>query len=650
MLYNAFGRPQATTLELTAEFPKKIWQSWKVDSVHFEDRDIERVRTWTTLNPRHQYEVLTDDNAETYVQYHFGPAGFNRPDIVSTYMALSQPSTRIIQADLLRYLILYADGGVWADIDVEAIRPIDSFIPRGFDESEISMIVGIETDEPALKDHPILGSKARSFVQWTFCAKPQTTIMMRLINHILVWLNELADEQGCSIPEVEMDFDTVLSGTGPSAFTEAILREMSRARGEEVTWDHFHDLEDSMLVAGVLVLPSEAFAAGTGHSKSGNHFGQRALVKHHFHASSWTKKHARQKHPIYDEVERCNWKVECVRLWDANVAAFDALPEAEQLKIIEAKRFPAIKAPEPPTMDQKPVEAPKSAATKGAAVVKQALEAVKDQTEGKVTSEQGPKDAQGDKKTQEDKTAEKEGKGSQSSDSKDAAVDKKPSPKPSDGGKTSSSAKDVTAAAKLLKEAADRSKPSDTTPTPDSDEAEPISLDEDVDEDADTGAMIASMLMKDASIKAQSSKKTGGSIPDAPKEPASDAPAPKSDATPASSTASPASSSTPAASSHTPEEKPPAEQLKDAALAAIQKQKEHESGADTAAQANKAASTPAELDVSMKDGEKPAVAKVETAAALTGDKKDGDAEGAAATTAASPTASKVEAGSDKADV
>ena len=174
--------------------------------------------------------------------------------------------------------------------------------------------------------------------------KPGLPVMMRLIENIMIWLHRLAAEQGKGVAELHLDFDEVLSGTGPSAFTKAILAEMSASTGENITWDDFHGLVDSEIVGGVLVLPSEAFAAGTGHSGSGNHRGARALVKHHFHASSWTNKHQRFKHPVYDEVERCNWDVDCVNLWDANVAFYDSLPEAEKLKMIELKRLDEAKA------------------------------------------------------------------------------------------------------------------------------------------------------------------------------------------------------------------------------------------------------------------------------------------------------------------
>ncbi|KAK5166707.1 uncharacterized protein LTR77_008251 [Saxophila tyrrhenica] len=342
LLHSTLGGFRDPSFLPMEQFPKKIWQSWKVDALRFEDRDTERAMSWTTKNAAHRYEVLTDDSAMTYVEQFYGPFGLNRPDIVYTYRSLN--SIRIIQSDLLRYLIMYAEGGVWADIDVEAVRSIEHFIPKRFNEKDVNMVIGIETDEPGFKDHPLLGSKAQSFCQWTFMCKPRLPVMMRLINNILLWLNNLSQSQGVPISELQLDFDEVLSGTGPSAFTTAILAEMSVTEGEQISWDPFHDLEESRVVGEVLVLPSEAFAAGTGHSDSGNHGGRGALVMHHFHASSWPTQHPRYKHPVYGEVEKCNWDPECVALWDTNTAFFESLPEEDQLKMIAIKDQDDLKA------------------------------------------------------------------------------------------------------------------------------------------------------------------------------------------------------------------------------------------------------------------------------------------------------------------
>lgn len=247
-------------------FPHRIWQIWRYNPFAFDARDHAVARTWSDKNPSYRYEVITDSNDLYYVESHFGPDGLNRPDIVHTYRSLT---AKIIKADILRYLIAYVEGGVYADIDVEALRPISRFIPSRIDEREIDMVIGVEIDQPEFHDHPILGPKSASFCQWTFMTKPKLPVMLQLVDQIIAWINDVAREQGVPISDVHLDFDAVLSGTGPSAFTRAILKYMSDKAGREVTWDTFHAMDESKVVGGVLVLTVEAFAAGQGHSDSG---------------------------------------------------------------------------------------------------------------------------------------------------------------------------------------------------------------------------------------------------------------------------------------------------------------------------------------------------------------------------------------------
>jgi mannosyltransferase OCH1-like enzyme len=317
------------------DFPMKIWQSWKVHPLQFERKHADVARSWAEKNPEYRYEVLTDGNEMHYVEEHFGPLGLDRPDIVTFFRDLRDP---IVKADLLRYLIMYAEGGLWADIDVEAMKPMSKFIPPRYNHKDIDMVVGVEIDEPDWKSHPILGPKSQSFCQWTFMCKPHQPVMMRLVEHIMTWLTDVAKNQTQSISDVKLDFDQIISGTGPSAFTQAIMAEMNimaKNNGEkEIVWDDFHDLSESKVVSRVLVLTVEAFAAGQGHSESGTHDARAALVKHHYHASNWPGAHPRFNHPAYGEVEKCNWKDDCVHEWDQQVADFEKLSQEEKDAIV----------------------------------------------------------------------------------------------------------------------------------------------------------------------------------------------------------------------------------------------------------------------------------------------------------------------------
>jgi hypothetical protein len=178
--------------------------------------------------------------------------------------------------------------------------------------------------------------------------------MMRLIEQIMTWLDGVAQKQGVPLSEVDLDFDEIISGTGPSAFTSAIMADMNERANATlaaakkglpgqggipdyplpITWDLFHDMGESLIVSRVLVLTVEAFAAGQGHSDSGNHEARAALVRHHYHASNWPSRHPRYSHPVFGEVEQCNWNDDCVHKWDDDVAAFKKLPDEEQKRVI----------------------------------------------------------------------------------------------------------------------------------------------------------------------------------------------------------------------------------------------------------------------------------------------------------------------------
>lgn len=322
---------------ITTTFPKKIWQTWKIDPLEFEDRDHARARTWTEKNPGYRYEVLTDGNDLHYVETNFGPAGLNRPDIVYFYKSLT---AKIIKADLLRYLILYWEGGVYADIDVEALQPVDNFIPPHFDKADVDLVISVEIDEPLWVNHSILGPKSQSFCQWTIMSKPRNPAILRIVNNVINWLTDVARKQDVHVSEIKLNFDDVLSGTGPSAFTIAILDQMKADTGRKtIEWlPMFHNMSEPKLVGRTLVLTVDSFAAGQGHSNSGSHDSPRALVKHHYHASKWPDRHPRYSHPGYGMVEECNWKPDCVRAWDNNTAAYPFLSDEEKAKVLEAKK------------------------------------------------------------------------------------------------------------------------------------------------------------------------------------------------------------------------------------------------------------------------------------------------------------------------
>src|ERR1700722_10359181 len=105
LIHSSWRDPSLQTVSKARDFPKKIWQLWKVDVLSLEERDLPRAKSWIQNNPGHRYEVLADDNDIQYVETAYGPDGLNRPDIVHMYRSIT---ARIVKADILRYLVMYA--------------------------------------------------------------------------------------------------------------------------------------------------------------------------------------------------------------------------------------------------------------------------------------------------------------------------------------------------------------------------------------------------------------------------------------------------------------------------------------------------------------------------------------------------------------
>ena len=67
----------------------------------------------------------------------------HRPDFLETFLPIHIP---IVKADILRYLILYEEGGIWNDLDVSCEDvPIEEWIPSNITES-VGLVVGLEFD------------------------------------------------------------------------------------------------------------------------------------------------------------------------------------------------------------------------------------------------------------------------------------------------------------------------------------------------------------------------------------------------------------------------------------------------------------------------------------------------------------------------
>ena len=272
--------PSPTNTKLTYNhnrrtFPKKLWQTSRT----FESPGNEvAIQSWLDKNPNHRYERITQQNDEEYVR----SSERLPPAAVSTLLQLKDG---MLRADLVQYLFLYAEGGVYTDLDTVCLKPITSWIPASIKEEDVNLVIGIEGD--CLGGDLIDGfSHCVQFATWTLMVKPGHVIMESIMNHVVAQIGALAATQNTTIANISASYMDVMDTTGPGVYTATIYNGLSEISGTDVTSANFTGMTAPRLIGDVLVLPVTSFGAGLPHSNAGLTMDPAALVQHQF-MGSW---------------------------------------------------------------------------------------------------------------------------------------------------------------------------------------------------------------------------------------------------------------------------------------------------------------------------------------------------------------------------
>lgn len=102
-----------TRLEWIFVIPRIIHQTWKDHSVPEQFRSFQA--SWSRHNPGWTLRLWTDDDNLRLVEEDY-------PHLLDLYL---QYPFAIQRADLARILYLHKHGGLYADLDVECLKPID---------------------------------------------------------------------------------------------------------------------------------------------------------------------------------------------------------------------------------------------------------------------------------------------------------------------------------------------------------------------------------------------------------------------------------------------------------------------------------------------------------------------------------------------
>lgn len=226
--------------------PRIIHQTYKSHEV---PRKLEAmVDTWNSTNPGWDVRLYNDTECLELVKLNF-------PQYLDAYLSLPK---NVERADFFRYMVVLLHGGMYADMDTECKRPLDSVI-----RSRDRMVVGWElefssSEQAARRSY----ARTRQVLQWVFAAAPGHPVLREACD--LIAANAKKQFSG------QTDRDT-LERTGPGMFTDVVLK-------------HAFDPEK-----GIRILPRVAFGVNP-LGDDGLNADSPGITVHHHYAGSWKEK------------------------------------------------------------------------------------------------------------------------------------------------------------------------------------------------------------------------------------------------------------------------------------------------------------------------------------------------------------------------
>jgi mannosyltransferase OCH1-like enzyme len=133
------------------EIPKIIFQTWKTYDIPDNWKNAQK--TVIEKNKDWKYVLLSDEDNLQIVKKNF-------PDFLPYYINFKY---NIQRADAIRYMILYLNGGVYIDLDYEAIKPFGSIILDK--DKEVGLIKSSNID--CITNSFLCSSKGANF--WLKC-------------------------------------------------------------------------------------------------------------------------------------------------------------------------------------------------------------------------------------------------------------------------------------------------------------------------------------------------------------------------------------------------------------------------------------------------------------------------------------------------
>jgi hypothetical protein len=147
--------------------PDLITQTWRDRSLPEAARPF--AESWRRHNPQMQYRLFDDEACEALMADAF-------PEHLDLYRRLPFP---VMRADVFRYAVIYRDGGVYADIDMECLRPIAPLLQGR------AAVVATEAHITATRQRELGYALPLQIANCIFAARPGTVFFRAAVNHAM---------------------------------------------------------------------------------------------------------------------------------------------------------------------------------------------------------------------------------------------------------------------------------------------------------------------------------------------------------------------------------------------------------------------------------------------------------------------------------
>ena len=256
-----------------------IWQTSKYPSENQDGSQVDLARSWAEMNPYHRHEMMTHERALGYVEDTFRE---QHPELEQLYL---NTHDYMLRTDVIRFLLLLKEGGVYSDLDVTCLKPIDTWLSPELRE-KAGVVIGVEIDNDLGPDGKTIGGLALfQFAAWTIMAKPNQPFIRYVVDGLIKRLANVTAAEQKMLSQKE-----VLQLTGPAAMSTAFLEYASMLTGTNMTHSNFSRITEPVMYGEVVVLPIWSFGGEHQVVNSGFQNDGKALVKHWF-ANSWKIDH-----------------------------------------------------------------------------------------------------------------------------------------------------------------------------------------------------------------------------------------------------------------------------------------------------------------------------------------------------------------------